>query len=62
MFRGQILPHHQKIEVEAMVTQIKDNPVPTLVADGFLKVDGLYVYQMDHFGLCLIPRSFETEN
>jgi PfaB family protein len=54
-FRGQIVPENKKIEVEAIVTNIQNAPVPMIQANGFLKVDGLYIYKMDDFGIQLIP-------
>jgi len=54
-YRGQIIPENKTIEVDAVITKMVDSPVPTLYADGFLKVDGLYIYQMENFGLRLIP-------
>jgi PfaB family protein len=54
-YRGQVIPENKIIEVEAVVTKMLDTPVPTLYANGFLKVDGLYIYQMENFGFRLIP-------
>jgi len=54
-YRGQVIPENKIIEVEAVITKMLDTPVPTLYANGFLKVDGLYIYQMVNFGLRLIP-------
>ncbi len=54
-FRGQIVPENRKIEVEAIVTKIWNTPVPAIQANGFLKVDGLYIYKMENFGIQLIP-------
>jgi len=54
-YRGQIIPENKTIEVDAVITKMVDSPVPTLYADGFLKVDGLYIYQMENFGFRLIP-------
>jgi 3-hydroxymyristoyl/3-hydroxydecanoyl-(acyl carrier protein) dehydratase len=54
-YRGQIIPENKTIEVDAVITKMVDSPVPTLYANGFLKVDGLYIYQMENFGLRLIP-------
>ncbi|HUV50995.1 MAG TPA: beta-ketoacyl synthase N-terminal-like domain-containing protein [Anaerolineae bacterium] len=54
-YRGQVIPVNKKIEVEAMITGIQDVPVPGIVANGFLKVDGLYIYEMKNFGFRLIP-------
>ena len=55
IYRGQILPTNRKITVEAEITTILDDPDPCLLADGFLKVDGLYIYQMKNFGIKLVP-------
>ena len=55
IYRGQVIPENKKVEVEAVVSKIIDTPVPTIYANGFLKVDGLYIYQMDNFGFRLIP-------
>ncbi len=54
-YRGQVIPENKTVEVEAVVTKIINTPVPTLYANGFLKVDGLYIYQMENFGFRLIP-------
>jgi PfaB family protein len=59
IYRGQIVPHNKKVTVEAAVTMINDKPVPGIWADGFLKVDGLHIYEMKNFGLQLLP--LETE-
>jgi PfaB family protein len=55
IYRGQVLPENKKIEVEAVITEVIDTPVPTIYANGFLKVDGLYIYQMENFGFRLVP-------
>ncbi|MBU4288940.1 MAG: type I polyketide synthase [Proteobacteria bacterium] len=57
IYRGQIIPENKKIEIEATVTRIQDIPVPTIQANGFLKVDGLYIYEMQDFGIRLIPKN-----
>ena len=54
-YRGQVTPVNKRIEVEAVITGIQDVPVPSVVANGFLKVDGLYIYEMKNFGFRLIP-------
>ena len=54
-YRGQILQTNKKIEVEAYVKKVHNMPNPALIADGFLKVDGLYIYKMENFGMRLIP-------
>ena len=55
IYRGQILPANRLITVEADITHILDPPHPCMMADGFLKVDGLYIYQMKNFGIKLVP-------
>lgn len=53
-YRGQILPSCRRVEVEAIVTRREDGPAPLLVADGFLIVDGVPIYEMKNFGIRLI--------
>ncbi len=55
-YRGQILPTNNRVEVEAVVTERHDHPYPMLKADGYLKCDGLYIYKMQDFGLCMMPQ------
>lgn len=54
-YRGQIIPENARVEVEAVVTGIQDTPLPSIQADGFLKIDGLYIYEMNNFGIKLVP-------
>ena len=54
VYRGQILPKNRLITVEAVVTQIKEHPFPTIMAEGYLQVDGLYIYKMENFGINLV--------
>ncbi|MGD9323657.1 MAG: beta-ketoacyl synthase N-terminal-like domain-containing protein [Desulfobacterales bacterium] len=53
-YRGQILPKNRLITVEAVVTEVKEHPVPTISAEGYLQVDGLYIYKMADFGIKLL--------
>jgi 3-hydroxymyristoyl/3-hydroxydecanoyl-(acyl carrier protein) dehydratase len=55
IYRGQILPENSLVTVEAVITSIHDTPNPCIMADGFLKVDGLYIYKMQNFGIRLMP-------
>jgi len=55
-YRGQVIPENKMVGVEAVVTKIIDNPVPSIYANGFLKVDDLYIYQMENFGFKLVPK------
>jgi len=54
-YRGQILPSNHRVTVSANVKRIEDQPVPTVVADGFLAVDDLCIYEINDLGLQLIP-------
>ena len=54
-YRGQILPDNKRIEVDAVITKMVDTPAPALYANGFLKVDGRYIYRMENFGFKLVP-------
>jgi len=54
-YRGQTLPANKRVTVEATVTQVLESPHPALVAEGYLLVDGLYIYRMEEFGIQLIP-------
>jgi PfaB family protein len=55
IYRGQILPHNRLITVEASITGIQDGPQTRIIADGYLQVDGLYIYKMENFGIELLP-------
>ncbi|MEJ2282208.1 MAG: hypothetical protein P8X85_01285 [Desulfobacterales bacterium] len=55
VYRGQILPQNRLITVEASVTRIQEDPVPEITADGYLQIDGLYIYKMENFGIALLP-------
>jgi 3-hydroxymyristoyl/3-hydroxydecanoyl-(acyl carrier protein) dehydratase len=54
IYRGQIIRENNTIEVEAVVTQVEEGNEPVIMADGYLKVDGLYIYKMDRFGFRLV--------
>ena len=54
-YRGQILPTNRIVTVSAEITDIQEDPVPRILADGFLSVDGLCIYEMNNFGLQLVP-------
>ncbi len=53
-YRGQILPRNRLVTVEASITGLREAPVPRITADGYLQVDGLYIYKMENFGIELI--------
>ena len=54
VYRGQIVPSNRRVEVEVVVTEIQDGPTPTVVGNGFLKVDGIPIYEMKDFGVRLV--------
>jgi 3-oxoacyl-(acyl-carrier-protein) synthase/3-hydroxymyristoyl/3-hydroxydecanoyl-(acyl carrier protein) dehydratase len=49
-YRGQIVPTHQRVTVEAEIVAIDDRQ-RCLTADGLLWVDGRPIYRMQHFTL-----------
>ena len=55
VYRGQIIPSNRRVDVEVVVTEIQDGPTPTVVGSGFLKVDGIPVYEMKDVGVRLVP-------
>jgi 3-hydroxymyristoyl/3-hydroxydecanoyl-(acyl carrier protein) dehydratase len=60
-YRGQVTAESGIVTVEAMITQITDDPVPTILANGYLHVDGLCIYKMDDFGIRLVPMTGNDE-
>jgi len=56
IYRGQVIPTNRMVTVEACLTERRDGPEPVLKADGFLRVDGLPIYEMRDFGIRLVPR------
>ncbi len=52
VYRGQYTPVNKQVVVEAVITSIDDDK-KLLRADGFLKADGLAIYQMKDFTLAL---------
>lgn len=54
-YRGQVIPRNKRVEVEAVITHVEDGTSPVVVAEGFLKVDGLFIYEMKNFGIRLLP-------
>jgi len=54
-YRGQILQTNRIVDVEAHISDVEQEPFPTLVAEGALRVDGLIIYSMTDFGIRLVP-------
>lgn len=55
IYRGQIIPTNRRVDVEVVVTDVQDGAAPTIMANGFLKVDGTTIYEMTDFALRLVP-------
>ncbi|MFQ5805600.1 MAG: beta-ketoacyl synthase N-terminal-like domain-containing protein [Phycisphaerae bacterium] len=55
VYRGQIIPANRRVEVEAIVTAVQEGTRPTIGANGFLRVDGITIYEMTGFALRLVP-------
>ncbi len=55
IYRGQVIPENKQVTVDAVITKIQDDPQPCILADGYLKVDGLHIYKMENFGIKLVP-------
>ncbi|MEE4358552.1 MAG: hypothetical protein V2I97_18925, partial [Desulfococcaceae bacterium] len=53
IYRGQIIQKNKRVEVDAVITKIEEGENPVIRASGYLKVDGLFIYQMENFGLRL---------
>jgi 3-hydroxymyristoyl/3-hydroxydecanoyl-(acyl carrier protein) dehydratase len=53
-YRGQVVPTNRMVLVDAVITRIEDCAEPTIMADGWLQVDGIYIYKMTGFGLHLV--------
>ncbi|KJS28359.1 MAG: hypothetical protein VR64_25005 [Desulfatitalea sp. BRH_c12] len=53
-YRGQVVPTNRTVTVEAVITRVAEGLQPLMVADGWLQVDGLYIYKMVGFGLRLV--------
>ncbi len=51
LYRGQVIPTNRRVQVEAVVKELSDH---TVVADGFLSVDGLFIYEMKDFGIRMV--------
>ena len=57
-YRGQVIPEHGRVTVEASITAI-DDEARSLRANGYLLVDGRAIYSMEDFGLQQAPTSEE---
>ena len=53
-YRGQVIPANGQVTVEAVIDQISDEE-KMIKASGHLSVDGLTIYEMKDFAICLAP-------
>jgi 3-hydroxymyristoyl/3-hydroxydecanoyl-(acyl carrier protein) dehydratase len=53
-YRGQIIPTNKRVEIAAEINKRDDGDAPIVVADGFLSVDGIPIYEMRKFGMRLV--------
>lgn len=54
-YRGQVIPKNKKVMVDVSVTHREGGRNPLLLGAGFLRVDGIPIYEMTDFGLRLVP-------
>ncbi|MBI3557859.1 MAG: type I polyketide synthase, partial [Deltaproteobacteria bacterium] len=55
-YRGQVVPQNKRVTVEASITKAEHGARgATVLANGFLSVDGIVIYEMTDFGLRLVP-------
>ena len=54
IYRGQVIPANQQVTVTAVATEAVGGDAPMLLADGWLQVDGLYIYEMKGLGVRLV--------
>ncbi|MFW6237154.1 MAG: hypothetical protein ACOC3F_02105, partial [Desulfosudaceae bacterium] len=55
IYRGQIIRKNKRVVIDADITRLEESPLPTVFADGFLRVDGISIYEMKAFGIRLVP-------
>lgn len=55
-YRGQIIPRNSRVEVQAVIKRREDGEIPIVVADGFLSVDGIIIYELKDFGIRMVPQ------
>ena len=55
-YRGQVLPTDQRVEVEAVISEV-DDEARRVVASGYLTVDGRTIYHFGDFSLAIVQPS-----
>ncbi|WP_169728961.1 beta-ketoacyl synthase N-terminal-like domain-containing protein [Desulfatirhabdium butyrativorans] len=56
-YRGQILPGNGQVRIEAHIKSMETEPIPMVIADGFLEVDGVRIYEMTDFGVGVVEEN-----
>ena len=57
IYRGQVVPGNKQVIIEADITEIADGDTPYIKADGYLRADGITIYEMRDFAVSLQPLS-----
>ena len=55
-YRGQIIPSDRLVTVEAVITAVEEGDQPAVFADGWLQVDGRFIYEMKGFGIRMLKK------
>ncbi len=55
-YRGQIIPSNRLVTVEAVITSVQQGEQPAVFADGWLQVDGRFIYEMKGFGIQMLKK------
>ncbi len=58
-YRGQVIPTNEKVLVDGIITHLEEGESPMIMADGWLQVDGIFIYKMQGFGYRLVPKNNE---
>ena len=53
-YRGQVIPKNKKVIVDLSITTKEGGESPLLLGQGFLRVDGIPIYEMMDFGLRMV--------
>jgi 3-hydroxymyristoyl/3-hydroxydecanoyl-(acyl carrier protein) dehydratase len=60
IYRGQVIPTNREVTVEAVITKRDDHGL-LLQGSGFLKVDGLVIYEMKKFAIRAVKDRYQME-
>lgn len=57
IYRGQIVESNKMVEVDAAISCVEGGDRPLLAGNGFLRADGLAIYEMRDFAIRMVPES-----